>query len=140
MKPLILAVVSACVIFMASACSKNNVKGKPFSFTGKWSLVEIFANDYWGGPAYWQVSKSLKKMVFTADNKYFIKLPTDSDYIFIGTYKKLSDNKIQITQANPINPASPVYVLYYTFSKGGYMTWGNFATEGVIKEKYELDN
>jgi hypothetical protein len=103
-------------------------------------LAETYGNDHWGGAAYWKPVTVNTKIEFTPDGEYFKQYPTDNTYTFIGTYKVVSDSTIRITQANPINPSYPSYTLDYNFSAGGYMTWGIFGYEALIKEKYRLDN
>ena len=122
------------------ACKKNdNTSPAPSDFVGTWTISQVFGNDYWGGAAYWKNADGKTKIKFTTDGKYFKEYSTDSTYTFIGTFQKLSDSTIQITQTNPVNPSYPSYILNYSFSIGGYMTWGNFGTEAIIKEKYKLN-
>lgn len=140
MKTVVFVFSSILTIVIAGSCNKNvDNSATPTVFAGKWTLVEIFGNDYWGGPAYWKTVTANTKIEFTPDGKYFKKHSTDSTYTFIGTFRVLSDSTIQITQANPVNPSYPSYTLDYTFSARGYMTWGIFGTEALIKEKYQLD-
>lgn len=132
--------LSILTITLVSSCGKNADNGEtPTDFPGKWTLIEIYGNDHWGGPAYWKNANGDTKIEFTADGKYFRKYPTDSNYTFIGTFQKLSDSTIRITQANPVNPSHPSYTLNYSFSHGGYMIWGIFGSEALIEEKYKID-
>jgi len=138
MKIVTLILSTFLIILIDCSCSKN-VDNRVTTFVGKWTLTEVYGNDYWGGPAYWKNVDDNTKIEFTTDGKYFKKYVADSTYTFIGTYQILSDSTIQFKQANPVNPSYPDYVLNYTLSKGSYMTWGIFGYEGIIKEKYKLD-
>lgn len=130
----------ALIMLMAVSCKKNPAeKPAPTGFTGKWTLVEIYGNDMWGGPAYWKPATNARQIEFTADGKYLTKISPATSYTLAGTWLKLSDSTIQITHATPPNPSYPAYTLNYTFSSGGYMTWGTFNTESRVKEKYRLD-
>jgi hypothetical protein len=138
MKPV--TFIFTCIIFtmFGNSCSKKT--DTPTGFVGKWTLAEVCANDYWGGPIYWQQAKGDVRIEFTNDGKYYRKYAEDSIYTLIGTYQKLSDSTIQITWAQPPNPGAPGYILNYTFSKGRYMTWGLLAYEGITEEKFRLNN
>jgi hypothetical protein len=140
MKRLIIVLLGILTIFTTNSCKKD-IKGAtaPTAFTGKWSLVQILVNDYWGGPAYWKTANTNTKIQFTPDGKYFKKYPYDTTYALIGSFQVLSDSTIQITASNPPSPSYPSFILYYNFSEGGHMTWGNFGTGALIKEKYRLD-
>jgi hypothetical protein len=141
MKTLGFVFSSILTIIIAGSCNKTvDNAAIPKGFNGKWTLVEIYGNDHWGGPAHWKTVTADTKIEFTSDGKYFKKYSTDSSYTFIGTFQVLSDSTIKITQANPVNPSYPSYTLNYTFSAGGYMTWGVFGTEALIEEKYHFDN
>ncbi len=131
---------SILTVIITGSCNKAvDNSTTPTGFAGKWTLVEIYGNDYWGGPAHWKTVSTGTKIQFTSDGRYFKKYSTDSSYTFIGTFKVLSDSTIKITQANPVNPSYPSYTLNYTFSAGEYMTWGVFGTEALIEEKYLYD-
>lgn len=110
------------------------------NFVGKWTLVETFGNDYYGGPAYWKKTNNLTKIELTMDGKYLRKQANDSNYTLIGTYRQLSDSTIQIKWANPVNPNAPDFTIKYTFSTGGNMIWGDYGFENIIKEKFKQDN
>jgi hypothetical protein len=140
MKRFIPACFSILTFFTTTSCKKD-IKGAPAptAFTGKWSLVQLYGNDYWGGTSYWKTATATTKIEFTTDSRYFRKYPGESNYTLVGTFQVLTDSTIQIIQSNPPSPSYPSYILYYSFSEGGHMTWGNFGTEGVIKEKYRLD-
>lgn len=128
------------ILFLFISCRKNNDKEAFLdNVVGKWTLVEIFGNDYYGGPAYWKKTNGITKIELTMDRKYYRKQSNDSNYIFMGTYRQLSDSTIQIIWANPINPNSPNFTIKYTFSEGGYMTWGDYGFEHIIKEKFKQD-
>lgn len=121
------------------SCTKTNDNA---TFAGTWQLTDVYANDYWGGPIYWQKAKGDEKIKFTTDGKYYRKYAGDSTYTLIGNYQKLSDSTIHITWAQPPNPGAPSYTLNYTLnyslSKGRHMTWGLLAHEGVTQEKFKL--
>lgn len=135
MKIFIFTAAIITMMFIGSCSKKNDT---PASFAGTWQLTDVYANDYWGGPIYWQKEKNDIKIKFTTDGKYYRKYAEDSTYTLIGAYQKLSDSTIQITWAQPPNPGTPSYILNYTFSKGRYMTWGLLAYEGVTEEKFML--
>ena len=133
---LIAGIITATFI---GSCSKE--KGQP-GFAGIWQLTDVYANDYWGGPIYWQKAKGDVKIQFTTDGKYYRKYAENSTFTLIGTYQILSDSTIQITWAQPPNPDAPSYILDYTtdynFSKGRSFTWGLLAYEGITQEKFRL--
>jgi hypothetical protein len=137
-------IIGTVMMLCLAACSKKQetviILPKPADIVGKWTLYQIFGNDHWGGAAYWKTANPATKFELTADVKYFRKNATQTTYTLIGTYTKLPNNKIQITWANPIQPAYPTYTLDYDFETGGFMTWGTFDTEGMIKEKFKIDN
>ncbi|HEY8894874.1 MAG TPA: hypothetical protein VIM79_08655 [Niastella sp.] len=137
MKPVILIFTCIIVTMFGNSCSRNT--DTPGGFVGKWTLAEVYANDYWGGPLYWREAKGDVRIQFTNDGKYYRKYAKDSFYTLIGNYQKLSDSTIKITWAQPPNPDAPSYILNYTFSKGRYMTWGWFGFEGIAEEKFRLD-
>ena len=137
MKKFIIVFLSILTIAFVSSCNKtldNSIT--PTNFTGKWSLTEIFGNDSWGAPFYWKKVNSGTKIEFTKEGKYLRKDFSDGTYIFIGTFQMLSDSTIKI---NPVSPSYPGYVLNYSFSKDGYMTWETGRTESIIIEKFKLD-
>jgi hypothetical protein len=131
--------ISITIIMSGNSCSKKT-DDTPTNFVGNWTLAEVYGNDYWGGPLYWSEAKADTRIVFTSDGKYYRKYAKDNDYTLIGTYKKLTDSTIQITWLQPPNPSAPSYILNYNFSKGRYMTWGPLAYEGVVEEKFRLNN
>src|SRR3954468_4476964 len=136
MKTYLILVTLFLTIFIS--CSKNTLNITPSGFKGTWTLYQIYGNDYWGGRAYWKNVDPGTKIKFTADHKYYRRDFSDSAYILIGTYTQLQNGNIQITQNNPPNPSYPTYILDYVFEPKGFMTWGNFGTEGLIKEKFKL--
>lgn len=131
----------AGMITMTFICSCSKTKDES-GFAGTWQLTEVNANDYWGGPIYWQKAKGDVKIQFTTDGKYYRKYAEDSDFTLIGTYQKLSDSTIHITWAQPPNPGAPSYKLDYTmdynFAKGRTFTWGLLAYEGITQERFRL--
>lgn len=133
MKHVCIIIASGFLIGFIS-CSKKDTK--PDNFIGKWSLSEIYGNDYYGRPAYWKPANKSTRLQFTTDNKYYRKDPSDADLVLIGTYTLMDDNKIQVT---PIDTGSSAYYLSYSFQEGGYMTWGNFNTEDRVNEKFKLE-
>lgn len=110
----------------------------PTDLVGKWNLTHIYGNDYWGGPFYWRTTSADTKIEFTADKKYYWKYSFDTTYTYIGTYVRLSDSTVEIMPVNPPNPSVTSYVLTYFFEKGGLINIGDFATEGVIRERFQL--
>ena len=99
---------------------------KPIGFLGIWSQVHALGNDYWDGPAYWKNTDGSIKIKFTTDDRYFRRASTGMPYAYIGTFKQLPNNQVEITPTNPTNPPYPTYILDYDFEPGGLMTWGKF--------------
>ena len=140
MKQFLFIFLAAISIVCLNSCSKDkNDNQTPTDLVGKWTQREVYANDSWGAPFYWQQANDGTTIEFTADGKFFKKYTTDAAYTYIGTFQRLSDSTLQITLANPGNSSHPSHILAYQFSAGGYLTLGNFASEGVIKEKYHSD-
>ena len=140
MKKFIIIFSRILTIAFVSSCNKtldNSIT--PTNFTGKWSLTEIFGNDYWGGPFSWKKVNGVTEIEFTKDGKYFRKDFWDDTYIFIGTFQMLSDSTIKITPDKAMSPSYPSYIRNYSFSKDGDMTWETGRTESIIKEKFKLD-
>ncbi|MBY0481274.1 MAG: hypothetical protein K2Q21_07960 [Chitinophagaceae bacterium] len=133
-----LVMIAAILTINHISCTKD-IEVAPTEFTGTWTINQVYGNDYWGGPAYWKNADSNTKLKFTTDGKYFRKYPTDSAYTLIGSYLVLSNSKIKISQINPPVPSYPTYTLDYSFDIGGFMTWGVFGTEGIIKEKFKIN-
>ena len=133
-------ILSVLIFTIFVACNKNNITSPaPTDFVGTWTISKIYGNDVWGGAYYWKDADGKTKIEFTTDGKYFRKYSTDSSYTLIGAYQKPTDSTIVITPVS-INGASVYpYTLFYNFESGGYMTWGNFSTEVVVKEKYKKD-
>ena len=127
------------IIILGNSCSKKT-DDAPTDFVGKWTLAEVNGNDYWGGPLYWREAKGDIRVEFTADGKYYRKYAEDNNYTLIGTYQKLTDSTMQITWSQPPNSSASSYIINYTFSKGRYMTWGPLAYEGIVEEKFRLNN
>lgn len=127
---------------LIASCSKENEPAiqlpAPTDIVGKWNLTQVYGNDYWGGPLSWRTTSADTKIEFTADKKYYWKYSFDTAYTYIGTYTRLSDSTLQITPIKPINPDVTAYVLTYFFEKGGLINLGDFATEGVIRERFQL--
>jgi len=125
---------------LIASCSKDNdlPAPAPTSLIGKWNLTETYGNDFWGAPLYWRSTSSDTKINFTADNKYYRQYSFDTAYTYIGTYEKLSDSTLRITWAHPPNPEAPSYTLNYLFEKGGLLTLGDYAYEGLVREKFRL--
>ena len=134
------AIFGLLLIGMIASCSKDNEPAPaPTNLVGTWNLTEVYGNDYWGGPLYWRSTSAETKIRFTADKKYYRKYSFDTVYTFIGTYVRLSDSTLEIIPANPPNPSPPTtYVLTYLFEKGGVINLGNYAFEGVVREKFHL--
>ena len=115
---MIVALLCILTILTTNSCKKDiRSTGAPTAFTGKWSLVQIYGNDYWGGPAYWKTATATMKIEFTTGGKYLKKYAGDTTYTLIGNYQVLSDSTIQIIQSNPPNTTYPDYILYYTSLK-----------------------
>lgn len=130
---------NAAIFLMLVSCSKNHTDDIPTDFIGTWTQTQVYGNDYWGGAAYWKNANGNTKIKFTSNGKYYVKYFSDTIYTYIGGFTKLPNNRIEIIQANPPNPSYPSYSLDYNFENNDFMIWGNFGTEGIIKEKYKLD-
>ena len=129
------AVILALLI---ASCSKDNDLPAPTSLVGKWNLTETYGNDFWGAPLYWRSTSSDTKIIFTADHKYYRKNSFDTAYTYIGPYENLNDSTIRITWAHPPVPSASSYTLNYIFEKGGLLNIGNYAYEGLVRERYKL--
>ena len=134
------AIFGVLLIGMIASCSKDIEKAPaPTSMVGTWNITEVYGNDYWGGPLYWRATSADTRIRFTADQKYYRKYSFDTAFTYIGTYTRLSDSTLEIAPANPPNPYPPTsYVLTYLFEKGGFINLGNYAFEGVVRERFQL--
>ena len=128
------------LIGMIASCSKDNEPSPaPTNLVGTWNITEVYGNDYWGGPLYWRSTSADTRIRFTADKKYYRKNSFDTVFTYIGTYTRLSDSTLEIAPINPPNPSPPTsYVLTYLFEKGGTINLGNYAFEGVVRERFQL--
>ncbi|MGN6295038.1 MAG: hypothetical protein ACTHMV_19965 [Chitinophagaceae bacterium] len=130
----ILLIPMIALLIGSVSCSKDDL---PDNFVGEWTINQVYANDSWGAPFYWQNALTDTRIKFTSAKQYFRKYHGEDSYTLIGTYRVLPDNKIEITWDTPPNSSAHTYKLDYTFEKGGFMTWGILASEGVIKEKFK---
>ena len=126
------------LILMLSSCSKKELD-MPSRFLGKWTQTEIYGNDFWGGPSYWKSANTDIKVKFTSEARYYEKTFGSSSFMLIGTYKVLSDNKVEITLVDQTSLSHPKYTLNFNFEEDGQLTLGDFATEGVIKKKFKRE-
>ncbi len=130
------------IIFVATiiSCTKSDsVPSTPTSFIGTWTISKTYGNDVWGAPYYWKDADGKTKIKFTTDGKYFRKYSSDNIYTLIGGFQVKSDSTITIIPDSINGNVNYPYTLYYKFEIGGFMTWGNFATEGIVKEKFIKD-
>ena len=126
------------LVWLATSCVYHDIPPVVANsdLKGTWAIVQVYANDYWGGPLSWKNANSNKQIKFTPDLKYFIK--TTNDFALIGTYKVISEKQIEITTDKPTVPQYPTYLLNYEFDPAGRLTLTTGTTEGVVLEKYEL--
>lgn len=122
------------------ACSNNKDEAPaPTDIVGKWTLNQVYANDHWGGPLFWQPAKFDIEIEFTSDKKFFKKHPSDGFYSLQGSFVKLNDSTLQITRLNPADPFFPTYEISYSFEAGGFLILENsHVHEGVVKEKFKI--
>lgn len=128
------------LVLLIASCSKDNETPAPAptDIVGQWNLTDVYGNDFRGTPLYWRSTSADTRIRFTADKKYYRKYSFDTVYTFIGTYDRLSDSTLRITWTNPPNPEAPSYILHYIFEKGGLLNIGNYAFEGVVRERFKL--
>jgi len=120
--------------FLVLLCNCDSDHASRKDIEGTWDLGEIYANEYWGGPVTWKTPHGNKQVQFTADLKYYSK--TTGDFVLIGTYKKVSDNEIEITWDKPANSTYPTFRLGFIIDDEGHLTLPTGTTEGVVEEKY----
>ncbi|MDO6388763.1 hypothetical protein Q4E40_01405 [Pontibacter sp. BT731] len=131
--------ISIIALTIASCSNNKDETPAPTDILGKWTLNQVYANDHWGGPLYWQPAKSGIEIEFTSDKKFFKKYPSDGFYSLQGSFVKLNDSTLQITRLNPADPSFPTYELSYSFETGGVLILGNrHMHEGVVKEKFKI--
>lgn len=125
---------------LISACGNQDVSDPVVAkdLTGIWAIRQVCANDYWGGALSWRDATLDKQIRFSADLKYYSK--TDKDFQLIGTYKKVSDEQIEITWNIPTTPEYPTYLQHFEFDTDGCLILPTGAYEGIVAEKYKLTN
>ncbi len=128
--------IYALLLVLTSCDNGDDVGNLRFSgFKGIWTIEQVYANDHWGGPLHWSNTDWGKQIKLTS-NEYYEKI--DSDFELIGTYKIISDTKIEITWDEPIVPEYAAYQLDYEFDRDGHLTLFRNQYEGVVGEKYKL--
>jgi hypothetical protein len=105
-------------------------------FKGIWTVEQVYANDYWGGPLHWRNTDWGKQIKFTSDHKYYERV--SGDFELIGTYKILSGEYLEITWDKPSSAQYPTYEIRYEFDSHGHLTISTGTTEGIVLEKYKL--
>jgi hypothetical protein len=128
------------MVILNSCSKKIENTSAPTNITGKWSVVQVNANDHWGGALYWQNVKVATKVWFSEDGKYWRKSAPDSSYTLIGTYTSVSDSTIEITEAAPVNPSAPSYTLQYFIDPEGFLILQFNQFEGIAAEKLTHEN
>lgn len=125
--------VVSCIII---SCSKKGVERKASNdVAGDWLRTSAYANDYWGGPLYWQTIKANIQVRFS-DGKYYRKNNDDAGFNFVGSYQVLNDSTLQIQGRTPADlPLS--YTINYFFDTDGSLNLNNGAFEGVVIEKFK---
>ena len=123
---------------LITACGNQDMSGTAVEkdITGTWAIHQIYANDYWGGALSWRDATLDKQIRFSADLKYYSK--TDKDFQLIGTYKKVSDEQIEITWNAPTTPEYPTYLQHFEFDTDGCLILRTGTYEGIVAEKYKL--
>lgn len=126
------------LMVLSTSCVYNDIPPVVLNknLKGTWTIAQVYANDFWGGPLSWKNANFNKQIKFTPDLKYLGK--TTNDFELIGTYKVISDKQIEITWDKPALPQYPTYLLAYEFDLSGRLTLTTGTTEGVVLEKYEL--
>lgn len=124
------------IVILSFSCEDNDVP-TPISknLVGTWTLVEIYANDYWGGRTNWKRPDYSKQVRFTSDKIFYSK--TTGDFLRIGTFEIISDDMLEITRDNPTNPQHPTFHKPYKIGSDGRLILSTGYTSGVISEKYK---
>lgn len=126
-----------CMMLLATGCGNQDIQNPGTkNITGTWTIIEVYANDFWGGELAWKNATFNKQIKFSSDFKYYSK--TDKDFELIGTFKKISDSQIEITLDKPTLPQYPTYILNIEFDEAGRLTIPTGTFEGVVFEKYKL--
>lgn len=126
-----------CMMLLATGCGNQDIQNQGTkNLTGIWTIIEVYANDFWGGELTWKNASFNKQIKFSSDFKYYSK--TDKDFELIGTFKKISDSQIEITLDKPTLTQYPTYILNIEFDEAGRLTIPTGTFEGVVFEKYKL--
>lgn len=128
----------AFILFVSSCSKKSFIVANHADIVGKWTLYQVYANDFWGGPLHWKSATGNSKIMFTAEKDYYFKQQTDVDFVLYGKYELLSDSTIRFIPVKKTNFINP-YVLRYSFKEGGLLNLGYSQNEGVVEEKYKYD-
>ncbi len=130
----------AMVFVLLASCAKEEdmtLKLAP-GLEGTWELKMKLRNDYWGGPLYWRDAQSDRRVMFTADGKYYEKQNSKSSFTLVGSYEIISENELEIIWAQPDLPQYPSFTLRHSFESGNLLVLENNQSEGVVGEKYLL--
>ncbi len=106
------------ILFFLCRC-EHPESVKPIGLDGMWTIEQVLSNDFWGGPYYWKNIEPEKQVKFTS-SKYYKK--TSIDFELIGSYRVLSEGKIEITWDQPPNPEYPTFQWDYEFDSEGRLT------------------
>jgi hypothetical protein len=134
-KILTLLLVIGCIVL---SCSKKGIERKASSkdIAGDWLRTSAYANDYWGGPLYWQTIKANIQVRFSDGNYY--RMNNDSNgFTLVGPYRILSDSTLQIQAANSADSSPITYTIGYFFDSDGSLNLNNGAFEGIVIEKFK---
>lgn len=127
------------LLILFASCSKDIMPVVNHAdIVGKWTLNQVYANDFWGGPLHWKPATSNSKIRFTEQKYYYFKQQTDTDFVLFGKYELLSDSTIRFIPIKKTNFIEP-YVLRYSFENGGFLNLGYNQFEGVVEEKYKYE-
>lgn len=133
-KILAFLLVISCI---AISCSKKGVERKAFSkdIAGDWLRTGAYANDYWGGPLYWQTIKANIRIRFS-DGSYYRMNNDTNGFSLLGSYQVLNDSTLQIKGTNPTDSSPITYTISYYFDTDSSLNLNNGAFEGVVIEKF----
>jgi hypothetical protein len=132
--------ISFAFLFVAALISCKKPVGETIHTPdGKWELVSMYKNDYYGGPFYWTNNSVANgaAIEFTTDGKYYRRENNQSNFRFVGTYSLVGSNEIRIV---PFDEPGQSVNIEYSFDEEGKLVLSTGQTEGVIKEKFKTAN
>jgi hypothetical protein len=122
----------AALIVCSASCNKRH-DTTANGITGEWERLEIYANDYWGSPSYWQPANDGTRIKFTADGKYYRRNATGTLQLQ-GTYALRDPNTIEITNAPSTSPSE---TFLYELETGSRLILRYNITEGTTQERFK---